>query len=120
MNNIQDFIAESGMFKTFKVDELLFAEFKCPVEASSDNIWCENNFFAFILTGETTIKTPITNGENARVFPIRSEAWRSISAPFTKRTSATMKIAIQISIMHLSITKNKNLGPYWLLYVEKL
>lgn len=45
------------MFRVFKVDELLFAEFKCPVEASSENIWCDNNFFAFILTGETLVKT---------------------------------------------------------------
>ncbi len=58
MNNIQDFIAYSNMFRIFKVDELLFAEFKCPVEASSDNVWCDNNFFAFILTGETLVKTP--------------------------------------------------------------
>ncbi|GBF19171.1 exoenzyme S synthesis regulatory protein ExsA [Arenibacter sp. NBRC 103722] len=57
MNNIQDFIAYSNMFRIFKVDELLFAEFKCPVEASSDNVWCDNNFFAFILTGETLVKT---------------------------------------------------------------
>ena len=58
MNNIQDFIVYSNMFRVFKVDELLFAEFKCPVEASSDNVWCDNNFFAFILTGETLVKTP--------------------------------------------------------------
>jgi AraC-like DNA-binding protein len=58
MNNIQDFIAYSNMFRIFKVDELLFAEFKCPVEASSDYVWCDNNFFAFILTGETLVKTP--------------------------------------------------------------
>ena len=57
MNNIQDFIGFSKMFRTFRVDELLFAEFKCPVEESRDSIWCNNNFFAFILTGETLIKT---------------------------------------------------------------
>ena len=58
MNNIQDFIAYSKMFRIFKVDELLFAEFKCPVEASNEYVWCDNNFFAFILTGKTLIKTP--------------------------------------------------------------
>lgn len=58
MNNIQDFITGSQLFRTFKVDDLLFAEFKCPIEASSDSVWCSNNFFAFILTGETVIKTP--------------------------------------------------------------
>lgn len=58
MNNIQDFIAYSNMFRIFQADELLFAEFKCPVEASNDSVWCDNNFFAFILHGETLIKTP--------------------------------------------------------------
>ena len=58
MNNIQDFIEHSNMFRMFKVDELLFAEFKCPVEASSDIVWSNNNFFAFILTGRTLVKTP--------------------------------------------------------------
>src|SRR5262245_22098934 len=57
MNNIQDFIIYSKMFRTFKVDELLFAEFKCPVEGR-DTVWCDNNFFAFILTGKTLLKTP--------------------------------------------------------------
>jgi len=58
MNNIQDFIVTTKMFRTFKVDDLLFAEFKCPVEASTTSVWCDNNFFAFILTGETLIRTP--------------------------------------------------------------
>ena len=58
MINIQDFIASIGMFKRFSVDELLFVEFKCPIEDPRSFLWCNNNFFAFILNGQTTVKTP--------------------------------------------------------------
>jgi AraC-like DNA-binding protein len=57
MNNIQDFIASSDMFRKFQLDDLLFVEFKCPIEEAKSSIWCNNNFFAYILTGETKIKT---------------------------------------------------------------
>lgn len=58
MINLQDFIDKSGMFKKFKVNELLFAEFKCPLGEEATSLWWHNNFFAFVLSGETYIKTP--------------------------------------------------------------
>ncbi len=58
MINIQDFIANIGMFKKFSVDELLFVEFKCPIEDPRTVLWCNNNFFGFILNGQTMLKTP--------------------------------------------------------------
>lgn len=58
MVNIQDFIATSPFAKRFTVDELLFAEFKCPIEEKSSSVWWKNNFFAHVLTGETLLKTP--------------------------------------------------------------
>lgn len=58
MINMQDFIGNSQLFKQFKVDELLFAEFECPPGKIPSNTWWHHNFFAFTLTGETTLKTP--------------------------------------------------------------
>src|SRR5687767_289966 len=58
MINLQDFIGNSGLFKKFAVDDLLFAEFKCPHDDSKTNVWWHNNFFAYILAGETVMKTP--------------------------------------------------------------
>ena len=58
MINMQDFIGNSHDVKQFKVDELLFAEFECPPDSEPATIWWHNNFFAFILSGETTMKTP--------------------------------------------------------------
>lgn len=58
MVNMQDFIAKSSFAKKIEVDELLFAEFKCPLDEKSSKIWWHNNFFAHVLTGQTVLKTP--------------------------------------------------------------
>lgn len=58
MINMQEFIEKSPFTKKIAVDELLFAEFKCPLDESKSNIWWHNNFFAHVLTGETVLKTP--------------------------------------------------------------
>lgn len=58
MVNIQDFIENNGSIKTFKVDELLFAEFECPMENAKDSIWWHNNFFFYIVSGATKLISP--------------------------------------------------------------
>ncbi|MBN1339099.1 MAG: helix-turn-helix transcriptional regulator [Bacteroidales bacterium] len=58
MINLQDFIGNTKFIKQMKVDELLFVEFKCPMEDEITPLWCHNNFFAFVMTGETMIETP--------------------------------------------------------------
>ncbi len=57
MQNLLDFIRETNLYRKFEVDSLLFAEFKCPADESKSNIWWHNNFFAYILAGETLLKT---------------------------------------------------------------
>src|SRR5687768_11566298 len=58
MINLRDFIGNSELFKKFEVDDLLFAEFKCPHDQSKASVWWHNNFFAYVLAGETVMKTP--------------------------------------------------------------
>ncbi|HLA57726.1 MAG TPA: hypothetical protein VK622_03145 [Puia sp.] len=58
MLNLQDFVANSALFKKFEVDELLFIEYKCPIDQPKSSIWWHNNFFAFVLAGEILFKTP--------------------------------------------------------------
>ena len=58
MINMEEFIEKSPFAKKISVDELLFAEFKCPMDEKKSNIWWHNNFFAHVLTGETVLKTP--------------------------------------------------------------
>lgn len=57
MDNILDFIRKADLYKKFQVDDLLFAEFKCPLNDAS-GIWWHTNFFAFIVSGRTILKTP--------------------------------------------------------------
>lgn len=92
MNNIQDFIAGSQLFRTFKIDDLLFAEFKCPIEASSDSVWCTNNFFAFIVTGETLVKTPQRN------YPLKPE-----ECVFVKKGSILIESEFQEDFCELMV-----------------
>jgi len=58
MINMQEFIEKSPFAKKISVDDLLFAEFKCPREVEKSNVWWHNNFFAHVLIGETVLKTP--------------------------------------------------------------
>lgn len=57
MDNLQDYIENSKHLKKFEVDDLLFAEFKCPIQESKSKIWWHNNFFAYIVSGETRLQT---------------------------------------------------------------
>jgi AraC-like DNA-binding protein len=58
MINVLDFIRKTDLYKKFQVDELLFVEFNCPADDSTSGLWWHNNFFAFVLGGETLLKTP--------------------------------------------------------------
>jgi AraC-like DNA-binding protein len=58
MINLQDFVGNSDLFKKFKVDDLLFVEYKCPLKKSTTSVWWHNNFFAYVLAGKTLFKTP--------------------------------------------------------------
>jgi AraC-like DNA-binding protein len=59
MINLQDFIANTTLFKKFEVDDLLFVEIICPVEEdeSSDSLWWHDNFFSYAMAGEMLLKT---------------------------------------------------------------
>ena len=53
MLNVYDFITDSRLFKTFKVDDLLFVEYKCQFKDDYIGFWTHNNYFAYILSGRT-------------------------------------------------------------------
>ncbi len=59
MINVQDFIANTTLFKKFEVDDLLFVEIICPVEedASANSLWWHDNFFSYAVAGEMVLKT---------------------------------------------------------------
>ena len=51
MLNVYDYIANSNYFKTYKVDDLLFVEYKCLFGEECVPYWTHNNYFSFILSG---------------------------------------------------------------------
>jgi len=53
MLNVYDYIANSKFFKTFKVNDLLIVEYKCLIPSGPLPFWTHNNYFAYILSGET-------------------------------------------------------------------
>ena len=68
MVNLQDYIVDSRLFKTFKVDELLFVKYQCLVEDDRSEIWTHHNYFAYAHQGKKKWKTHkneylLTSGE---------------------------------------------------------
>ena len=58
MINVQDFIANTTLFKKFEVDNLLFVEIVCPPEEGvPDGLWWHDNFFSYAIAGEMVFKT---------------------------------------------------------------
>ncbi|MFO7447560.1 MAG: AraC family transcriptional regulator [Ignavibacteriaceae bacterium] len=57
MLNVFDYIAGSRIFKKFKVDELLFVEYKCLIEETKIGIWSHNNCLVYVLGGKKKWKT---------------------------------------------------------------
>lgn len=55
--NLQDFIRQSQLFRTFRVDDLLFVEYRCLVEDRQSDIWTHDNYFAYVLGGQKRWKT---------------------------------------------------------------
>ncbi|MEX1241355.1 MAG: hypothetical protein WEB30_16655 [Cyclobacteriaceae bacterium] len=53
MLNVYDYITNTRYFKTYKVDDLLFVEYKCRLRTDRVSYWTHNNYFAYILGGRT-------------------------------------------------------------------
>jgi AraC family transcriptional regulator, exoenzyme S synthesis regulatory protein ExsA len=57
MLNLYDYISDSRMFKTFKIDDLLFVEYKCLIEETRTGYWTHNNYFIYVVGGKKKWKT---------------------------------------------------------------
>lgn len=52
MLNFYDYVANSKYYKTFRLDDLLMAEYKCLLPGDSVSFWTHTNYLSFILSGE--------------------------------------------------------------------
>ncbi len=57
MLNTYDTIRESLHFNKFTVGELLFVEYKCPIEQDVAGVWAPMDYFIHVLSGKKTWRT---------------------------------------------------------------
>ncbi|WPP52668.1 helix-turn-helix domain-containing protein [Catalinimonas niigatensis] len=87
MVNIEDYIVESRLFNTFRIDELLFVEYKCLVQDDESDIWAHNNYFAYVLGGQKKWKTQkgeylVSSGEGLFVKKGANTVYQYFAEPF--------------------------------------
>src|SRR5690606_7661365 len=58
MLNIYDFVTENWASRKFRVDELLFLDYDCPVDDERLETWTHISFFFYMLRGNLKWKTP--------------------------------------------------------------
>jgi AraC family transcriptional regulator, exoenzyme S synthesis regulatory protein ExsA len=58
MVSLLDFVYDNCLFKQFKVNDLLFVEYKCVVDETKLTIWSRHNYFIYVLGGKKIWKTP--------------------------------------------------------------
>ena len=57
MFNLFDFINNNSLFKQFKVNDLLFVEYKCVADESFVKVWSKHNYFLYVLQGKKMWRT---------------------------------------------------------------
>jgi AraC-like DNA-binding protein len=57
MINTYDTIRESLHFNKFVVGELLFVEYKCPIEQDAAGVWAPMDYFVHVISGKKTWRT---------------------------------------------------------------
>jgi AraC family transcriptional regulator, exoenzyme S synthesis regulatory protein ExsA len=51
MVSLFDFVHDNCLFRQFKVNDLLFVEYKCVVNETKLKIWSQHNYFVYVLSG---------------------------------------------------------------------
>lgn len=57
MVSLLDFVHDNSLFRQFKVNDLLFVEYKCVVNDVKVKIWSKHNYFIYVLSGKKVWKT---------------------------------------------------------------
>ena len=57
MVSLLDFVYDNCLFRQFKVNDLLFVEYKCVVDESKLKVWSQHNYFIYVLSGKKVWQT---------------------------------------------------------------
>lgn len=52
MFNLLEFVRGNSLFKQFKVNDLLFLEYKCVADQSAVKVWSKYNYFLYVVRGK--------------------------------------------------------------------
>ena len=52
MFNLLEFVRGNSIFKQFKVNDLLFLEYKCVADQSAVKVWSKYNYFLYVVRGK--------------------------------------------------------------------
>ena len=52
MFNLLEFVSGNSIFKQFKVNDLLFLEYKCVADQSAVKVWSKYNYFLYVVRGK--------------------------------------------------------------------
>jgi AraC family transcriptional regulator, exoenzyme S synthesis regulatory protein ExsA len=55
MQSFFDFIKEHPPIKRLQVNDLLLAEYQCPLDTNKFDIWTHHNYFFYVLSGPLPI-----------------------------------------------------------------
>src|SRR5688572_3021750 len=54
MFNLLEFVSGNSIFNQFKVNDLLFLEYKCVADQSAVKVWSRYNYFLYVVRGKKT------------------------------------------------------------------
>ena len=57
MFKLLDFVHENCLFKQYKVNDLLFVEYKCVADESLLKVWSQHNYFLYVISGKKVWQT---------------------------------------------------------------
>ena len=52
MFNLLEFVSGNSIFKQFKVNDLLFLEYKCVADQAAVKVWSKYNYFLYVVRGK--------------------------------------------------------------------
>lgn len=52
MFNLLEFVSGNSLFKQFKVNDILFLEYKCVADQSAVKVWSKYNYFLYVVRGK--------------------------------------------------------------------
>jgi AraC family transcriptional regulator, exoenzyme S synthesis regulatory protein ExsA len=52
MFNLLEFVSGNSFFKQFKINDLLFLEYKCIADEAAVKVWSEHNYFLYVVRGK--------------------------------------------------------------------